>query len=339
LPSRKPLSSGRDFRKRRPSLWARIRRKELNLAFVDSLLKESLNYRILVFFAEEALGKMRKERVKSALTILVIAFALFTVGAFFLLAGSLRGFFGNVKDDVSLSVFMKDQASADAIRSVRTTLAASPIIERFESFSGDQTLKRFEASFPELSRLPQEIDANPFPATFDIKLKKRCPPDAARKLCSELEKMKGVDEVYYRPQIYQKIAAVTRAFRVSAVVFGGVLLLAALFSISNVIRVSVSEYRDEIELMSFSGVSPAFIKGTYILSGIFQGLAGAAVAILVLALVYGFFFRSFFVEAALFFPFLRVSFLSPALVLLLLLMGLAIGWIGSAFALRKLIRL
>jgi cell division transport system permease protein len=243
-----------------------------------------------------------------------------------------------MKDDVSLSVFMKEHASGEAIRGVKKALTASPVIERFESFSGDETLKRFEASFPELSRLPGEIDANPFPATFDVKLKKSCPPDAARKLCSDLEKMKEVGEVYYKPEIYRRLSVVTRAFRMSAIVFGGALLLAALFSISNVIRVSVSEYRDEIELMAFSGVSPTFIKGTYILSGIFHGLAGAAVAVFFLALLYGLVFRSLFAEAAHFFPILRVSFLSPAIVFFLFLLGLAIGWIGSALALRKLIK-
>ena len=144
--------------------------------------------------------------------------------------------------------------------------------------------------------------------------------------------------MYYSEELRNRVAAVTRTFRASALVFGLVLFVAALVTTSNAVSVSISEHRDEITIMELSGATPTFIKGTYILEGIFQGFLGSILALLLLTFSYFSFFKRLFSGAAFFLNFLKISFLSPFGILALLLLGLAIGWIGSVLALRKFIR-
>ena len=117
-----------------------------------------------------------------------------------------------------------------------------------------------------------------------------------------------------------------------------ILLVSSLFLIVNTIRLATFARRREIEVMKLVGASNWFVRVPFMAEGLVQGLIGAGLAVgVVVALKIGFdswfdsptgFFREFFVTSA---DAVRVS-------LLVLLLGVIIGLIGSMIGLRRFLK-
>jgi cell division transport system permease protein len=115
-----------------------------------------------------------------------------------------------------------------------------------------------------------------------------------------------------------------------------VLLVAATLLIANTIRLSIFSRRREIEVMKLVGATNWFVRGPFMLEGLFCGLAGSLLAV---------FFLILGKEAALpaILPHLSgdedVQALAfPLTALILLGMGLVLGALGSGLTLRRFLR-
>jgi cell division transport system permease protein len=64
------------------------------------------------------------------------------------------------------------------------------------------------------------------------------------------------------------------------------LLVAAIFTIASIIRLTAYLYRDEIGIMRLVGATELFIRGPFYVEGLLQGVLGGAGAVLALYLGY-----------------------------------------------------
>jgi cell division transport system permease protein len=116
-----------------------------------------------------------------------------------------------------------------------------------------------------------------------------------------------------------------------------VLLVAATLLIANTIRLSIFSRRREIEVMKLVGATNWFVRGPFMLEGLFCGLAGSLLAVFFLVL------GKEVALPAIHFPHLSgdedVQALSFSLTALILLgMGLGLGALGSGLTLRRFLR-
>ena len=58
---------------------------------------------------------------------------------------------------------------------------------------------------------------------------------------------------------------------------GGILVLAGVFTISNVIRLTVYARQDELDIMRLVGATRAYVKGPFVVEGMIQGGLGGLV--------------------------------------------------------------
>src|SRR5262249_39675494 len=115
-----------------------------------------------------------------------------------------------------------------------------------------------------------------------------------------------------------------------------VLLVSSLFLIVNTIRLATFARRREIEVMKLVGASNWFVRVPFLAEALVQGIIGAGLAVgVVLGLKGGFdswvtqpFFRRFFVTGG----------DAMACAVWVLLLGAAIGLVGSMIGLRRFLR-
>ncbi len=115
-----------------------------------------------------------------------------------------------------------------------------------------------------------------------------------------------------------------------------VLLIASVLLIANTIRLSIFSRRREIEVMKLVGATNWFVRGPFMLEGLLCGLGGSVAAIVLLFLgktvalpaILGHIDTSDDVRA--------LSF--AAIAVILLVVGLAVGAIGSGMTLRRFLR-
>jgi cell division transport system permease protein len=141
--------------------------------------------------------------------------------------------------------------------------------------------------------------------------------------------MKGVEEVRYGKEFLDRFTSVINGLHFVNAVVGFIVILSALFIISNAVRLTVISRRRTIEILKLVGATDPYIVAPFIIEGAFQ--AGVA-AILSLGLL--------FVVAELSRQAIPdLSFFSLEKSLVYLLTSVIIGSLGSFLALRRFLRM
>ena len=117
-----------------------------------------------------------------------------------------------------------------------------------------------------------------------------------------------------------------------------ILLMVAVFLISNTITVGIGVRREEIAIMKLIGATDYFVRAPFVVEGVLIGLIGSVLPLLILYLMYGRVInyivnRFVFLNHVL--NFLPVSVVFKTLVPVALILGVGIGFLGSRFTIRK----
>ena len=145
----------------------------------------------------------------------------------------------------------------------------------------------------------------------------------------------GVEQVQFDWEWLARLRRLISIVNLAGFVAGGILAVAAAFTIANVIRLTMMLYREEIEIMRLVGATETIIRGPFLIEGLLQGLLGAALAV---ALLVGAFFgaRHFLVPAnSLLWSFLFNGFLPWQKIAALFGGGMLAGYLGSWLSVRE----
>ena len=147
------------------------------------------------------------------------------------------------------------------------------------------------------------------------------------------EKAPGVEEVQYDLLWIQRLATAIRLVRGVGALLGGILVLAGVFTISNVIRLTVYARQDELDIMRLVGATRSYVKGPFVLEGMIQGGLGGLVSVLLLWVS----FRLFAADAVGASDLLgrAVVFLPTGVCVFIVLGGMAVGIVGSLLSIGR----
>jgi cell division transport system permease protein len=235
--------------------------------------------RALGYFFQEALTSLWRSRLVNAVSIGTIAVSLFVLGAFLTVAGNLGDVVERWTEKIQVIVYLEDGIEGRVRASLENRLAEDPAVESIDSVSREEALERFRALFRDLSSLPDDLGENPFPASLEVNLRPRHQsPAEVERLAEEFAEVPGVQEIQYDLLWIERLATGVRLLRGVGAFLGGILVLAGIFTISNVIRLTVYAREDELDIMRLVGATPAYVKGPFVVEGMIQGGLGGLVA-------------------------------------------------------------
>ena len=140
-------------------------------------------------------------------------------------------------------------------------------------------MARFRIWFANLSEVVGQLDQNPFPPSFEVDVEPRFAQSRAfQQSIGALKGMAGVDQVQYDWEWIERLRRVVNAINIAGLVAGGILAVAAAFTIANVIRLTMLLYREEIEIMRLVGATERIIRGPFLFEGFLQGTFGGVLA-------------------------------------------------------------
>ncbi|HET8644307.1 MAG TPA: permease-like cell division protein FtsX, partial [Vicinamibacteria bacterium] len=284
--------------------------------------------RALAYFLEEALTSLWRSRLINALSIGTIAVSLFVLGAFLTVASNLSAVVDRWTEKVRVTFFLSDGLEPHIRASLVDQLQAEPAVEAVELVTREQALDRFRTLFRDLRTLPDDLGENPFPASLEVALRaSHASPEEVRRLVQRYEKAPGVQEVQYDLLWIERLTTAARLVRGVGALLGGILVLAGIFTISNVIRLTVYARQDELDIMRLVGATRAYVKGPFVVEGMLQGGLGGLLSVALLWLA----FRVLAAEAMAASDLMgrAVVFLPQRLTLLIVLGGMLVGVAGS----------
>ena len=290
--------------------------------------------RAFSYFVSEALTSLWRSRLVNAVSIGTIAVSLFVLGAFLTVASALSGLVTRWTETVQVIVYLED-ATPDRVReSLENRLREDPAVASLQLVSREEALARFRGMFRDLSSLPEDLGQNPFPASLEVNLRpQRQSAAEVERLAKAFTGVPGVREIQYDLLWIERLSTGVRLVRLVGAFLGGILVLAAVFTISNVIRLTIYAREDELDIMRLVGATRAYVKGPFVAEGVIQGGLGGLTASFLLWTALAWLSRDLQVSDLL--PHATLS-LSPALAALLVAGGMSVGLVGSLMSLSRL---
>ncbi|MDR2492048.1 MAG: permease-like cell division protein FtsX [Coriobacteriales bacterium] len=295
--------------------------------------------RSIFYFIKEALSNSKKNFGTTFGAIVTIFLSLLVIGVFMVMSLIVERVLQGVEDQVSIQVFLNDNASKSDIDALQSFITSQPEVASVRFVSKDEALEHFkQMSNPDII---EQLGSNPLPASLDVELRD---PEKVKSVVEQISAQsifmrvvekpdKPQDSLRYGQQIVDQLFAVTNTVRIVAVALVVMLIFVALVFINNTIRLAILARRKEIAIMRLVGASNGFIRGPFIMEGALQALVGAGLAILVIWLLVS----SFLPQIRMLISWLpNMDFWQ--VYALLLVVGLIIGLFGSMWAMRRYLR-
>jgi cell division transport system permease protein len=292
--------------------------------------------RALRYFVLEASASLWRGRKAAILSVLTIAGGLFVLGLFLALNTNLQRLVGRWTESAELSVYLKDDATPAQLQVVDALIGQSGLAASREYISKPQAAARFKQDFPDLVGAADRMEGNPFPASFEVRLRPevREAGAAVDNLAATLGGVQGVADVRYDRRWLARLNAVVRFLRTLGRAIIVILAVAAALTVANVVRLAAAARQDEIEIMALVGAPLAFVRGPFVVEGILQGGAGALLAMVLLWVVFGIANARYGAAAAQAIGLGAITFLPVSLSLIIILGGMVLGCLGGLIVAR-----
>lgn len=225
---------------------------------------------------------MRRRLVGAWLsTVISISLVLLLVGVAGLLVANAKSVSDYFKENMQVSVLMKQEVSEDEAMEYVSDLDAMPFIKSTRLISREQGTSEMADLLGE--DFLDVFETAPIPVSVDVTLRADyVSSDSLEVVKREIEKSGIVDEVVYQQSLVDKLNM--NLGKISAVlgVFIVLLLFISFVLINNTVRLNVYSRRFTIHTMRLVGATRSFIRAPFLVQAVFQGLFSALLATLML---------------------------------------------------------
>lgn len=269
----------------------------------------------------------------SCITITLVIVAVSVIASF-----NVQNFTKEIESDLTIVAFLDKDATDSDVADIKKELKSMKNIETF-TFKGkedvkDEMSKESEVFSSVMSEWSKED--NPLKDTFQIKVKDATKISKTAKTIKNIEK---VSLVRYGEGMVDKLV---KAFTsIQKVAYGVViaLIVVTVFLIINTIKLTIFSRKREISIMRLVGASNFSIKTPFIIEGMFLGLIGSILPVLLTTFGYLAFYKHF--DGYLFTKLIELIKPEPFIYStsgIIIIIGILVGMIGSASAVRKYLK-
>ena len=285
------------------------------------------------FFLGEVFRNFTRNAGMQATAIGTVTVTIILLGVFLFVRGMLAHLGGDVFSQIEISVFLNDSATGAQTAALRAQVAQDPRVLSVTFVPKKQGLNDLR------QRMKGQIDTsilteNPLPDKLRVRVRT---PEEVSAVAAHLQKLPGVANVSYGQDVLSKLLQLSKVLGQIGVGVIALFIVVAAIIISNTIRLTVFARRREISIMQLVGATNAYIRLPFIAEGFLDGIAGALLAVLLLAIAKAELFPK--LAAALPFVQLNAASVDPLrLSLTLLLVGASVGIIASWISVGRYLR-
>ena len=288
-------------------------------------------FKLVVSEAFRSIGANLSTSFAATMTVLI---GMFLLGLLIALGTWVVSWSDHVKEQLEVKVFFVDGVTPKQVNSVGAFLRTDERIKDYQFVTRAEALERMRKKYPELTA---DLPTNPLPASYEITPRRA---EEVKEISAAIraQKFVGVERVKDGQQTSKRILQVARVIEVVFLVAVAVLLVASVLLIANTIRLSIFARRREIEVMKLVGATNWFVRGPFMVEGLLCGFAGALAAVVLLLLGKEIALSALLddFDATSSSDVRALGFWLTALILVVV--GLAVGALGSGLTLRRYLK-
>ena len=227
-----------------------------------------------------SLGRLSRRPVSTAMTAAVIGIALALPSGLHLLVDNVHQLSSSWDGNASISLFLSDQVNDEQAETVRQQVQTRADIAESRLITRGQALDEFRR----LSGFGQAIellDHNPLPPVVLVRPAETVQgADAVGRLAEQLQSYREIEFAQVDLQWVERLTAITGTIERAVVILAVLLAGAVLLIVGNTIRLEIQNRHSEIEIVKLVGGTDAFIRRPFLYEGLWYGLLGALIALL-----------------------------------------------------------
>ncbi len=231
-----------------------------------------------------AISKSSAKRSKPSyfMAILGVTIVLFFVGIFGWLMLNASKYIEQLKEEVQVQVYLRNNVAQKDIDSLKNYIAAKPYTKSVEYVDKETAKKRWlskgEADFEEL------LDENPLPASIDFYTRSAyVDKDSLKAIQSDINQFSMVvQSVNYPASLVEKMGQTMQWILLALFILAAVFSLLSIILIDNTIRLAMYSNRFIIKTMQMVGATRSFISRPMNIRAIINGAIAAAIAIVLI---------------------------------------------------------
>ena len=231
-------------------------------------------------------NRMMRRRLANAYlsSIISISLVLLLVGMASMLLVNAKSLSDYFKENMQVSVMMKQHVSDDAALAYKAKLDKERFIRSSVFVSKEQGQREMADMLGE--DFLDVFETSPIPVSIDVTLTAEyVSADSLEVVKEVIEKSSLVDEVVYQRSLVDALNANLSRISLILAVFIALLLFISFVLINNTVRLNVFARRFTIHTMKLVGATKAFIRAPFLVQSAFQGIFAAIVSIIALVIM------------------------------------------------------
>lgn len=217
----------------------------------------------------------------------VIAAAVLLMGVYLTFQYNLNQLMKGWDQDVQVSAYFHPEVTEDRREALAERIGDDPRVARVRYVSEDEAGLWLAERVDGLAPVLEELGSDVLPASLEISL---LPDEEMDARIAELQPLldpADFAEVDHGSEWVDRFEAFVKAVRLLGTVMGLMILVAALFLVTNTVYLVIYSRRDELEVQKLVGATQGYIVSPFLLEGLAHGLIGSLLALVALRSVQG----------------------------------------------------
>lgn len=265
------------------------------------------------------------------ITLIIVAFSI-------LATFNVNNFAKMIREDVTMVVYVEKDTPSEYLDGIEQAIKANSNVLTCVRKTKEQVKLEMQQSYELFDNIMSEWteEENPLKDTFQVTVKDI---DNIHQTADEIANMDGIDFVDYGEKMVESLISVFKTVQKASILIVIALIIVTIFLIMNTIKLTIFSRKREISIMRLVGASNFSIKTPFVIEGMVLGMIGAIIPVLITIYGYFAFYNNF--NGQLFSPLIKLIAPEPFIyiaALIVLVIGMLVGMIGSYRAVRKYLK-
>ena len=272
----------------------------------------------------------------ASITCTIITLILVSLGV--LVSYNVNNITKDIEKELTIVVFMKKETTKEELNKTKDALSKIDNVADVKYTSKDDIKNNMAREYPSFSKMMESwTDVNnPFQDSYIVSVKD---VRDINETVTTIKNLDNVDIVKYSESMVGELINIFDAIKTGTICLVVGLVLVTAFLINNTIKITIFSRRNEIDIMRLVGTSNTVIKLPFLFEGLFIGVLGAIIPILVTIFGYTYIYNAVSsLGTSNILSIIKLT--SPELIvyktsLFILIIGAVVGMFGSVKAVRK----
>lgn len=267
--------------------------------------------------------------------VLVVSLSFFLISVFFLLGLGSHKILQYFESRPQVTAFLKDEIKPQETEFLKSKIESMPRVKNVSFISKEDALKIYKEQNKNNPLLLEMVTAKILPASLEVSTEDLA---SLKTIAEELKKEKFVEDVIFQEDVIVSLSSWMLTLRQIGLVVAVFLLFISVLIILVILSMKISQRKEEIEILKLLGASSWYIRLPLYFEGMIYGMVAAIVSwgLSYLSILYASPFLIKFLSGIPLFP------VPPIFMLELLgglvVLGVAVGFVGSFLAVSRFMR-